>query len=192
MHIVHKEKLGVYTIKIVLDPEPLNPRIEFDCHLGKISCRHSRYHLGDKPYNMDIDELKEIIDSPDIISLPLYLYDHGGITMRCSSFGCPFDSGQVGYIYCSVADAEKEYSTKDRTFESWLDMVKSRLASEIEEYDHYLTGNCYGFIIEDQNGEEMESCYGFLGDQKYCLEEARSSATIFNNLMLRKQELAVL
>jgi len=33
------------------------------------------------------------------VILPLYLYDHGGITMSTGAFSCPWDSGQVGWIY---------------------------------------------------------------------------------------------
>jgi len=31
-------------------------------------------------------------------------------------------------------------------------------------------------IIEDENNEQLDSCWGFLGDYKYCLEEAQSAA----------------
>lgn len=36
--------------------------------------------------------------------LPLYLYDHSGITMSTTSFNDRWDSGQVGYIYASRED----------------------------------------------------------------------------------------
>ena len=48
--------------------------------------------------------------------------------------------------------------------------------AEVKEYDDYLTGNCWGFIVEDESGEHLESCWGFLGDSDYCTEEMRSSA----------------
>jgi len=45
-------------------------------------------------------ELQDILDSLDkYIILPLYLYDHSGITMSTGPFSCPWDSGQVGWIY---------------------------------------------------------------------------------------------
>jgi hypothetical protein len=37
----------------------------------------------------------------------------------------------------------------------------------VSVYDDYLTGNVYGFIVEERNGddwEEVDSCWGFYGD----------------------------
>ena len=98
------------------------------------------------------------------VILPLYLYDHSGITMSASAFSCPWDSGQVGYIYQRL--------TPEVTRE---DLVKY-LVSEVEEYDSYLTGDCWWFALEsqkyqeDEEGDELtseweteESCGGFLG-----------------------------
>jgi len=42
------------------------------------------------------------------IMLPLYLYDHSGITMSTGKFSCPWDSGQVGWIYCTIEKAMEE------------------------------------------------------------------------------------
>lgn len=52
--------------------------------------------------DVEEDEFQDILDSLDkYIILPLYLYDHSGITMSTSVFSCPWDSGQVGWIYAS-------------------------------------------------------------------------------------------
>lgn len=42
-------------------------------------------------------------------ALPLYLYDHSGITMSTTTFSCPWDSGRVGMIFCSHEEAVKEW-----------------------------------------------------------------------------------
>ena len=34
---------------------------------------------------------------------------------------------------------------------------------QVEEYDHYLTGEVYGFTLYE-NGEETDSCWGYYGD----------------------------
>lgn len=52
-------------------------------------------------------ELNEII-ALEYVLLPLYLYDHSGITMKTSGFSCPWDSGQVGFIYASKDTFKKE------------------------------------------------------------------------------------
>ena len=41
--------------------------------------------------------------------------------------------------------------------------AENRLHSEVETYDQYLRGECYGFQLYE-DGEEIDSCWGFLGD----------------------------
>lgn len=42
--------------------------------------------------------------------------------------------------------------------------VVSVLINEVAVYNDYLTGNVHGYILKDSEGNEMESCWGFLGD----------------------------
>lgn len=93
----------------------------------------------------------------DYVILPLYLYDHSGITMSTGSFSCIFDSGQVGWIVC-------DNETIEREFDGDRDLAEKCLESEVSVYDDYLTGNVYGFIVEDEDGEHVDSCWGFYGD----------------------------
>lgn len=104
------------------------------------------------------------------ITLPLYLYDHSGITMSTSPFSCPWDSGQVGIIYISKKKALEEYSWKQLTKSNRAKII-SYLVSEVECYDQYLTGDVYGFHVHklDEDGEIeddsdiLDSCWGFFG-----------------------------
>ena len=96
------------------------------------------------------------------IVLPLYLYDHSGISMRTGAFGCRWDSGQVGWIICDKETIEREFNG------DW-DLAEKCLIAEVETYDQYLTGNVYGFIVEerdeddDSDWEHVDSCRGFYG-----------------------------
>jgi len=101
-------------------------------------------------------ELLELLDDY-IVILPLYLYDHSGVTMNTVGFSCPWDSGQVGWIYATHDDIRKEYGALD------TNRAEELLKAEVEEYDHYLTGQCYGFKLYEGDAEK-ESCWGFLGD----------------------------
>ena len=109
------------------------------------------------------------------IVLPINAYEHGGITISSGGFSDIFDSGQLGFVYVSHEDIKKEYNVK-RLTKSVLERAEKTLRGEVETYDDYLTGNVYGYIIEDENDEQLDSCWGFLGDYKYCLEEAQSAA----------------
>lgn len=108
---------------------------------------------------------------PGLIILPLYLYDHGGITISTGSFGCPWDSGQIGWIYATADIVRSEYgdtSKKNR------ETARALLESEVQTYDLYLTGQCYGYrCLEDE--DEGDSCWGFLGDFDDCVKELPSA-----------------
>lgn len=116
-------------------------------------------------------ELLEIAGQKNII-LPLNLYDHSGLSMSASSFvgrvqHAEWDSGQVGFIYATTDNIRAEYG--NCSAES-VEKAKALLKSEVETYDYYLSGQCYGFRLFE-NGEETDSCWGFLGDFKEVLEE---------------------
>lgn len=105
---------------------------------------------------LEDEELMEIIEANAVI-LPLYLYDHSGITMSTQPFSCRWDSGQVGWIYVTHEDIVKEYGDLD------IEKAKKVLEGEVETYDQYLTDDVYGFVLEDKNGDVIESIWGFHG-----------------------------
>lgn len=108
------------------------------------------------------------------IILPLYLYDHSGITMTTSGFHCPWDSGQVGYIHVSLDKVRKEYSVK-RVTKAIRARAERVLKAEVKVYATYLEGGYTGYVVEDEDGEHIDSCWGF-DDIDYCREEAKSAA----------------
>mgnify|MGYP006070635839 CR=1 FL=1 len=95
---------------------------------------------------------------PYLVSLPLWLYDHSGITISCGDRVYPYndrwDSGLVGWIV---------YARQKDDGEDWRERAFDRMRAEVEEYDHYLTGEVYGFTLYE-NGEETDSCWDFYGD----------------------------
>ncbi len=122
-----------------------------------------------------VNDLIEKVLDKHYIMLPVYLYDHSGIAISTSPFSCPWDSGQVGFIYVSYADIRKEYSCKKVTKAIRRKVIET-LEAEAKTYDSYLRGEVYGFQVLDEDGDAIDSCYGFYGDLDYCLQEARESA----------------
>lgn len=107
--------------------------------------------------------LHELASEKNII-LPLNLYDHSGISMSVTSFlgraqHAEWDSSQVGWIIATPEDIQKEYG--DLSPESYQ-RAEALMRGEVEAYDLYLRGECYGFRLYE-NGEETDSCWGFLG-----------------------------
>lgn len=109
-------------IEIRYDDFPINPR-EYD-PLGTMICWHSRYSIGDKHNfrspddlfaylaeeiigdtdtieEMDRDEiLKTVMNTNELVILPVYMLDHSIQTISTKPFADPWDSGQIGWIYC--------------------------------------------------------------------------------------------
>jgi hypothetical protein len=110
---------------------------------------------------LQVKELLEIAEQIEgMVILPLYLYDHSGITMNTRGFSCPWDSGQAGWIY---ADYDMVKNAYGEVTPETLAKAKAFLEAEVKAYDHYLTGQCYGFKLY-KSGSEVESCWGFLGE----------------------------
>lgn len=168
-------------IDIMQEDDPGNPR-DWD-NLGEMICFHNRYNLGD---DMDARKVfhKELFYSPDelmdylkanrnrVIAIPLYLMDHGGLSMRAGRGVRDFlavdsagwDWGMVGYIYVDYSKIREEYSVK-RVSKKMLDRVRSYLIGEVETYDLYLQGRVYGYMAECALcGEELDSCWGYYGE----------------------------
>lgn len=110
-------------------------------------------------------DLVELLNAlPDCVLLPLYLYDHSGITMNTSGFSCPWDSGQVGWIFADGTAIRKEYGNANR--KSVAEATKV-LEDEVSVYDDFIRGDCWYFCLYE-NGVEVNSCGGFLGDIEKC------------------------
>jgi len=114
-----------------------------------------------------------------IIELPLFLYDHSGVTMSTGRFSCPWDSGKVGFIYVTVAKAKAIYGWKTKA-EFNREKIEQTLRHEVQTYDDFLTGQVYGYEVEGWNGEDWEqvdSCYGFYSyeDAPACMADLLDS-----------------
>lgn len=165
-------KLNGYTLKIIPDENPLNPRTDCD-HLGIMLCWHRRYSLGDShPYDTPQDFAESAAAKDMFVCLPVYLLDHSGLYVSVNDFNDSWDSGQLGFIYCTKQNAQKWFNNTDVT----EDEIKKELTAEVEEYNDYLNGAWYGFLIEGLDGEVEDSCGGFRydGSMKKLASEMKS------------------
>lgn len=172
---ITEKVVGNHIIRTFYDESPINPRK--DDNLGTMVCFHRRYSLGDKhDYDSNDykgwDEMKkDIIKNENVgVILPLYLYDHGGITISTSPFSCNWDSGQIGFIFISKKKMLEEYGGKIVT-KKLKEKVEGYLKSEVEVYDKYIRGEVYGVRVfekeldEDGDDVEIHSCFGFYSEE---------------------------
>mgnify|MGYP001428497464 CR=1 FL=1 len=152
-------QVGNRVLKICYDPYPENPR-DWD-NLGTMVCWHRRYLLGDEHNFESPEKFFREVNHKNAIILPLYLYDHSGITMNTTGFHCPWDSGLVGFIYVKKEKIREEFGVK-RVTKKIRKIVEECLVNEVKIYDFYLRGEVFGYVIEE-NGEVIDSCWGFYG-----------------------------
>ena len=157
-----------YWYKVEPDEDDMdNPR--GDEQLGTMTCFHKQYDLGDGKGSFTPESLIDYCERPDVISLPLYLYDHSGISMSTRSFigrahHAEWDSGMVGYIHCTKQKAINWFTTDKKPWKTIsqkrLNTVLKELIEEVKEYDRYLRGEQWLFTVY-AGDEEILGVGGF-------------------------------
>lgn len=115
------------------------------------------------------------------IILPVYCYEHGGVTLSTGRFSCPWDSGQIGYLVCPKSEARVEWG------KVYSKRAIACMASELKTFDMILQGYQYWFRLEkfektellqglsddelieyleenESEWNESDSCGGYIGD----------------------------
>jgi hypothetical protein len=185
-YTVEKTPEGYSVRYIAIDNEPESPR---QCdNFGTMVCFHGKYNLGDdencyrdERFN-SWDELRDEIErneNPGVI-LPLYLYDHSGITMKTHPFNDRWDSGQVGFIFVSEEKIREEFSIDDNDVvtDEVLESAKKILEGEVIIYDQYLTGDVYRLVKEKFDKDKQQIDRDIVGGY-YGIESAREELENF-------------
>lgn len=86
---------------------------------------------------------------------PLEAYIHSGVRLSLAGEGNfpdrQWDVSTVGSVFVS----KLEYNTKE--------IARKAALSLIEEWNMYLSGDVYGVVIEDEDGNEIDYCWGYYG-----------------------------
>jgi hypothetical protein len=145
--------------EIVHDPDAEPPYADDDA--VRIVVLHRRY--ADPAHGAcgrDPDEVRqwERENAHAWFTIPLFLYDHSGTVYRVGEnnpFQCPWDSGRVGIVAlrrgawgdCHPTDTE----------------LAARAQTVAAIYTAWANGESYGCVLRDGSGEELSSCWGFIG-----------------------------
>ena len=180
-------------------------------NLGTMLCCHRDYQLGDcnsnreaeeqlaevcRKYGKSDEEIDEmtfgeevrfILDQPDVCGLPLWLYDHSGISISTGRRDV-WDSSFIGLIFVEKDFYLAQMCLKDE--ENWKEKAKKTLEGEIETYSDFLEGNVYQWTLYeptvvirqsmdgnelsreiDEEGEMVDSMSGFYNPTLEDVEE---------------------
>ena len=162
----YTETLRGYTIEIHQDEDPFfSPKENADKHAFLVYGHRDFTVYGPnnekaQDIHNNLDEWKETYHV-----WPVYTYIHSGVYLKLGSDeGLPdrqWDVSMCGYVLITKDESEIPYPEK-------------YAQGMIEEWNQYLSGDVWGFVIK-AGEEEIRSCWGFYG-LDYCKEEARSEA----------------
>jgi len=158
-----------HKIKVYYDDmgQDFDPRAE-DYNFGNMAIYHGRYTLGDRLCKENFPEPEDIIawiksQGKEVISLPIFMYDHSGICLNTSGYSCPWDSGQVGFIYITRKEAREKMEVSRITQKQEKKIIEW-LRGEVEHYSQFLEGHVYYFDACDENDDSIDCCSGYVGD----------------------------
>jgi hypothetical protein len=169
-------KCNGFTVKIYPDRDAPSPR-EWD-NISVIACWHRSLRLGDRQIQgtaSDRDRASFVAELGErvLAILPVWIYQHGDVALAACNdnpFSCRFDSGQVGWAYVTESSAKK-VGCEGLTEGTYLEYIRQ----EVADYDRWGRGLFCGFVVEDEDGDEVESCWNF-DDVDYCRTQARAAA----------------
>jgi hypothetical protein len=167
--------VGAYTVEIVQDDDAQSPA-EWADKDGAFAVSAMRsYWTPGNPLGVrttDLPETREDFEeehAAEYWTFPVRAYVHSGVSLSLGSagqFGCMFDSGFAGWVLVARS--------------SWPDAEAAERAAEsvVNEWNDYLSGNVYGFVVRDADGDTVDSCYGYTGDPDTSgvVADARASA----------------
>ena len=164
-----------YKIAAVYDTDTPNPR-END-NLGTIYSNRKNYNFDGKTIfdlGENEDEIgKNLLENYHFI--PVTYYEHSGISIHQQGFDTIPErrsfSGWDSGFFCYYAVEKDNKEVKGMT----LGKIEEILHDEIDELGAWMNGECYGYIVYDADGEEKESCWGYIGEDGYevMMDEAK-------------------
>lgn len=94
-------------------------------------------------------------------------YEHSGIvySLRGEGMRCRFDISDVAGIML--------WQDKPKDLGPMADREKYARGF-LESYNAWVNGEVYGYMITDENGADVDSCWGFIGDAEHVAENIRA------------------
>lgn len=119
-----------------------------------------------------LSRVKKALEN-SVVIMPISCYSHGGSTIWLGHPNDKWDSGYVGVALQTKEDTIRECGADEQ---SWKEVAKKNIQNEVECLDQYIRGDVYGYIIEDKDGDQTGSCFGFFGNDGIAaaISEAKS------------------
>lgn len=151
-------------IRIEQDTDAQSPR-EYDDSVFLIANHRSFFVPPGKERHFDV---QEEIDSRKKTHwvFPLEAYIHSGVCLALAGEGNfpdrQWDVSLLGAVFVPKAEQRLRKS------------ARKIAQGKVDEWNQFLSGDVWGYVIEDDEGNHIDSCWGFYGE-KYAREEAESA-----------------
>lgn len=120
----------------------------------------------------DVEIIQWLMENQTPVSsyviMPVYMYDHSGLSFSTGGFSCGWDSGTIGFMMVDVERWDVQHGGE------WsVEAATQRIEDEVQDLDNYHVYGACGYVIERCEGcdccghvewEEEDSCWGFYGD----------------------------
>ena len=138
---------------------------------------NNTYYINAKQSNDDIaaemtddfstmEKLELAAASGEFVWRPISIYDHSGVSMwlggTAGHVDAQWDCSTIGFAYVEKCTAEKEWISSDK-YKTWQEWANHIMEAEMDVYDDYVEGNCYGWSIKDEDDDVIDSCGGYYG-----------------------------
>jgi hypothetical protein len=122
--------------------------------------RHATGRTRDDDWMVDV----RLVQRQGGVALPVFFADYGSSGARIYES----DHDPNGVIYATREEIAEEWGgDKDKAAE----YLRGRLAT----YTQWMEGDVYGYVVSDEAGNHLDSCWGFYGFD-YAVAEAREAA----------------
>ena len=181
METVHEEVRNGLKIRVSQDENPDGPDAWGDNNLFLVGYHRdftvegpktkAGYHIINKREAADIitgkadpedTGVQDILAKYHVFALSAYI--HSGVKLYlgdivCAPFDTPSSQGGRGWD-TSLLGAVLVAREEARTLKDAQNMAEGLVST----WNDYLSGNVYGFTIEDAQGQHIDSCWGFYGE----------------------------
>ena len=177
-HAIETWKSNGYTVELFHDEDCESPR-EYQT-LGLFLGFHSKRRIGDTATDVLATRWTELCQYLKAtygarVILKVGIIDHSGVAYYIGGGPHPCDPGGLDSGTCGVIfdTTDRRKACGGESDDYYTDeMITEQLTAEVEEYSQWASGQCYGYVITDSNGDEVVSCWGYIG-----YKDAKESAS---------------
>jgi len=109
------------------------------------------------------------------VILPVWRYEHGLRMHKAAErnpFSCAWDSGGAGFAFMNRDTVRREFGHGAGAREK----AERLIADEVDEMSAIEEGDVFGWIVEDDGCDMLDSCWGYIRETEYPIQEARDAA----------------